>query len=603
MNVRAKFNALLLGTVIPLAVLLCLLLLYLVRTQIVDRAQGRMDLAIRTAWRGIDERREDILEALRCSVRADRPVDAAWMNEQGLDFAASVNGASRTNAPLAQWLFDRYLAGRAPNPVSGFALIPHDIVAADSPALAARCRTPRNGLENALMLFAALPMEGGKDEPQWSIGGRLLNGATTPVEELSGALFPETTYAGKPVGTVTVFAGPVRVATTVVDRDGRRAVGTTVSDEVARRVLEGGLPWSGRANVVGEWYLSRYDPLRDPGGRVVGMLYIGELERIYRDLRMRLLASGLGAIAIVTAMVYGLGVLLARCMLRQSRELVRATQAFAAGDYAVRAPVLTRDELGEIAAAFNEMAARIEEDRRRMAEQAHAVEEANRGYIDLLSFVTHELRSSLASAMFNVDLMSQGDYGALTDDLREGVAVIADTLRRLDDLTFNYLQLSRIEAGHTLIDRKEVPLRKAVVEPVLKELDARIRHAEMRVENRIESGLVVAGDEALLRTVFMNVLGNAVKYGRHGGCMDLWSERREGHAELHVRNEGRGIPADRLEAVFERFRHFDVDEETGRAGTGVGLFVSRQIVRQHGGDMWAVSQPGAYAELVFTLLT
>jgi len=230
------------------------------------------------------------------------------------------------------------------------------------------------------------------------------------------------------------------------------------------------------------------------------------------------------------------------------------------------------------------------------------VREANRHYIDLLSFVTHELRSSLSAAMLNVGLLRRGNYGALSDEQLEGVTAVDDTLRRLNDLTLNYLQLSRIEEGHRMLNRQPLDLRRDVVAPVLDGLRTPIEQAGMRVENGVPDGLVVAADRNLLRIVYQNLLHNAVKFGRRGGRIELGAETQPGRAVLTVRNEGPGIAPERLPELFRKFRHFDVDSEQGKQGTGVGLFIVRQIVEQHGGEIAAESEPGRSATFRFTLL-
>ncbi len=120
--------------------------------------------------------------------------------------------------------------------------------------------------------------------------GSLLNGDVEVVDRIRDAVFENEYYMGKPVGTATLFMEDQRISTNVQDEQGQRAVGTRVSREVAEHVLEKGLSWTGRAFVVDTWYLSQYDPVKDPDGNVVGMLYVGELEQKYLDLRTRTVA-------------------------------------------------------------------------------------------------------------------------------------------------------------------------------------------------------------------------------------------------------------------------------------------------------------------------
>lgn len=108
--------------------------------------------------------------------------------------------------------------------------------------------------------------------------GSLLNGDVEVVDGIRNAVFENEYHRDKPVGTATIFLQDLRMSTNVSDNQGRRAVGTRVSREVAEQVLDRGVPWIGRTYVVDIWYLSQYDPIRDPDGNIIGTIYVGELE-------------------------------------------------------------------------------------------------------------------------------------------------------------------------------------------------------------------------------------------------------------------------------------------------------------------------------------
>jgi signal transduction histidine kinase len=101
----------------------------------------------------------------------------------------------------------------------------------------------------------------------------------------------------------------------------------------------------------------------------------------------------------------------------------------------------------------------------------------------------------------------------------------------------------------------------------------------------------VRGDRELLKIVADNLLSNAVKYGRHGSTLQVRATRGEGGwVRLEVRNEGRGIPATDLPRLFQKFSRMDVRELQAKKGTGLGLFITRQIVERHGGRIGAESR-------------
>ena len=608
-RLTTRFNVLLLAVFLVVAAVLSALLDRWIDAWLIQRTEAKVEQNIRGAWRVLDERRERLSLAVRLAAACRGATDPAeierWRAASDADLLAVAGDAppGATGAGvLAALLAEAIPAGAGPE-VSGFASVPADRLSRAAPELAARAGVAGGGAP-ALFLFAAAtvdPAPGGA--PRRIVGALLLNGADRLVGAMQSDLFPDAFYRGQRVGTATVFSGPVRVATTVLQRDGRGAAGTRVSDEVAARVLEQGRPWTGRANVVGTWYLARYDPIRDPGGRVVGMLYIGELERIYADLKRRALWTGVGALLaiMIPALVVGAG--LAMRMLRKVRTLDAATQAFARGDFAARAPVAGRDELDHLARSFNAMAAVIEADRARILEQQRQIEEANRNYIDLLGFVAHELRNGVASALLNVQTVDEGACGDVGPDVREALRTVADALRRINGETINYLQLARIEEGHRLIERRPVRVRGDVVDPVLESLRPVLRRSGQQVENDIADDLVAAGDRDLLRVVFQNLVHNAAKFGRPGGRIVLGARPEPGRIVFHVWNDGEGIPPGRMAELFKKFRHFDAGGPAGQSGTGVGLFIVRRIVQAHGGDIRAASEPGAWADFEFHLLT
>jgi len=164
---------------------------------------------------------------------------------------------------------------------SGFLLIPRQLIA--SHALASfRASSIVYPGERAMCLFSASPGPRG-----WAFCAIMLNGNDSIVGSIQEILFGSELYGNKPFGTVTIFQGSTRVATTVIGPSGEVAVGTEVSEEVRGRVLDKGETWLQRAYVVDDWYLSAYEPIQDPRSRTIGILYVGVLERKYIDIRAR----------------------------------------------------------------------------------------------------------------------------------------------------------------------------------------------------------------------------------------------------------------------------------------------------------------------------
>jgi len=289
-----------------------------------------------------------------------------------------------------------------------------------------------------------------------------------------------------------------------------------------------------------------------------------------------------------------------RCR-RQLAALDQATGRLAAGDLSARVPVDGRDAAGVLARSFNQMAEELEADRVRVLEQKRQIEAASRSYLELLGFVSHEMRSTLGAALFNVELLCEGSYGELSPDQRQGVEIVAVNLHHLHEILDNYLQLSRIEKGELTPRLTEVALRRDVIAPAVDRLEGCFKAREMRLEVRVPGDIEVVADVSLLRAVYENLLSNAFKYGRQGGRVVLEADDQGANVRLGVWNEGRGIPSDRLDTVFRKFDRHDGVEPTGKRGSGLGLFIVEQIVRQHGGEVAVESREGEWARFSVTV--
>jgi len=167
-------------------------------------------------------------------------------------------------------------------------------------------------------------------------------------------------------------------------------------------------------------------------------------------------------------------------------------------------------------------------------------------------------------------------------------------------MTRNYLDLARIEKGELSFHYREVEMVGEVIGPVLEELKQVIAERQVRIEHRLPSSVNLRGDRSLLRIVCKNLLDNALKYGRIGGRVGIDFKEDGGEYRFEVWNEGQGQPPERLERLFDKFVRFG-SQVDGSRGTGLGLFITRDIVQKHGGRIWAESREGEWMRFVFTL--
>ena len=240
-------------------------------------------------------------------------------------------------------------------------------------------------------------------------------------------------------------------------------------------------------------------------------------------------------------------------------------------------------------------------------EKAYRIEQleaANRSYFEILGFVSHELRSPLASMVMDIEMLLGGYLGALQDTQRQKLERMTKKADYLLGLINEYLDLARIESEQFEANiEKDVDFVEAVVTSSVDIVQSLMEEKRVQFVREVpEKGLRVDCDPSLLRIVLVNLLGNAVKYGEpSGGEIRLRVERPEGALRVSVWNRGPGFPPEQRSRLFRKFSRLQTPELLKRKGTGVGLYTTWRIVQVHGGRTWAKSEPGKWAEFVFEI--
>ncbi|MDD5562960.1 MAG: cache domain-containing protein [Thermoanaerobaculaceae bacterium] len=613
---------------------------------VMKEAMLRAEMDLGAAWSAYETERTRVQvvvsmvsqsEALRSALRG-APTSAALSSEldafrrkYDVDFLTVVSGDARV---LARSL-PPFATGDEvkPNPIvgaalegtanSGTVLLSRPELLREGESLAERAYIPivyteratptdRTVEERGMAIEAAIPvLDAGERVLGVVYGGVLLNRKFSLVDRIRNAAFGDRTYEGRPVGTVTIFLGDVRIATNVMLDAGTRALGTRISERVYDKVLRRGERFADRAFVVNDWYLSAYDPIRDPSGAVIGIIYVGLLEKQYLGYMSSLGLKYLGITFLSLALAAAIAIYLSSGFRRPILRLVRATRDLSAGNLRTRVqiPHASR-EVTELAYAFNSMAEALEIRNNELRDASAALqktyteaEEKNRAYLEMLGFVTHELKSPLASIVFAIGSLRDRILGPLNADqqaLLKAASISADYLR---DTIANYLNLSRIEEGEMKLHLAEVRFCPDLIEPLLSRLTDLASDRGMRIVCDVPSDLVGVCDPGLVASVFQNLLSNAIKYGREGGEISVAAQPDDDGRSLRfsVWNEGEGFERGAGEKLFQKFSRLTSGGDDTKSGTGLGLFVSQRIIARHGGRIWAESEPGRWAEFIFTL--
>jgi len=419
------------------------------------------------------------------------------------------------------------------------------------------------------------------------VDNRLENRATEINSGLSAALEVQTEprvfilRGGRlTLPTADVFATPgvyVQISTldgiALTRSDNLSDQTLVVSSSALTQVTQGQSVYSNvvRNNVPLRVYIS---PLT-VRSQVIAAIVVAESLQGVNDTLQRLavlLVAGIvGALAIASM----IGLLLAGGALAPIDRITQAAQTIAhSNDLSRRVEQKpTKDEVGRLAATFNEMLGRIEELFR--TEQRFVAD------------VSHELRSPLTAIRGNLDLLRRG---ALNDAeaRQEALDAVDSEASRMQRLVQDLLLLAQADAG--------VEIQKQVVELDTLLLDlyrqARLSTGEVKVSLGSEDQAQVLGDADRLKQLFLNLIDNAIKYTPSGGEVKLSLALKGEWACVSVADTGVGIPAKDLPKIFDRFYRVDKARSREQGGTGLGLSIAKWVVDQHGGQIQAVSEVG-----------
>jgi two-component system NtrC family sensor kinase len=436
-------------------------------------------------------------------------------------------------------------------------------------------------------------------------GGTLLNRNYEIVDKIKDLVFKGERYKGKDTGTATIFQWDVRISTNVKNRNGLRAIETRVARDVYDQVLENGRAWIDHAFVVNDWYIAAYEPIRNLKGEIIGILYVGTLEEPYTDLRSNVIYSFFGIAFLGLLLVIFLAYFITRSITRPIGELAKATEVIAEGNFSHEVRVQSTDEVGHLAISFNRMTRTLKATMEELYTVNTKLQDLNRHYLEMVGFITHELNQPMGVLKGFLILLQDESLGPLASPKqRQAVSTMLRNVNALINMIQKYLQLGRIESGRMEITKTRVQVFREALAPVLEDEKKQIELRKIQVILEGEEAfrkVEAVADPMLLRIVFSNLIGNALKYGCEGG--KIWCGMREQPGEwlFYIKNEGGGIPVDKLEAIFEKFARLEGELERRRRGTGLGLFNARVIVEKHGGRIWAESKEGAWANFLFVL--
>jgi signal transduction histidine kinase len=290
---------------------------------------------------------------------------------------------------------------------------------------------------------------------------------------------------------------------------------------------------------------------------------------------------------------------------------VREAQAFldkvAAGNFGGRISVPNRDEFGALAERMNHMSEELQrfdtEQRRAAAELGRLnlqLAQASKAKSEFLANMSHELRTPMNAILGFTEMVLDGLYGEVTNELKEPLADIQVNGRHLLRLINDVLDLSKIEAGRMQLALGEYSVRE-VIEIVHVSLRSLAAEKGLDFVISVPDDLPVAyGDNGRLTQSLMNLAGNAIKFTKEGR-VEIGVELVGSELIYRVSDTGIGIPKDEQENVFAEFRQVDATVTREFGGTGLGLSITKKFVEMHGGRIWIESEIGKGCTFLFAV--
>ncbi len=267
------------------------------------------------------------------------------------------------------------------------------------------------------------------------------------------------------------------------------------------------------------------------------------------------------------------------------KNMSAAAKSFAAGNFSVRVPVEGRDEVAELASAFNNMANSLSN-----------LEEMRSTFI---ANISHDLRTPMTTISGFIDSILDG---AIPPDKEEYyLHIISTEVKRLSRLVNSLLDITKIQAGDRKFNRTNFDICE-LARQIIISMEKRIDEKRLDVQFICnEEHLFVNADRDAIYQILYNICDNGIKFSNLGGNYRVSITSYAKKVHVSVFNEGEGIPTEDLQYVFDRFYKSDKSRGLDKTGVGLGLFIAKTIIDAHGESIDVKSEHGKYCEFHFTL--
>lgn len=323
--------------------------------------------------------------------------------------------------------------------------------------------------------------------------------------------------------------------------------------------------------------------------KVIGAIFISAPAPEMKQMQGRLFKTMSMALVAVLLISVVLSYALSKRISNPIKGIVTAVKKFAKGDFSSRVETDKNNhnitEIKELTDSFNNMAFHLEK-----------AEDIRNNFI---SDVSHELRTPMTSIGGFVDGILDGTIPE--ENHKEYLAIVKSEVSRLSSLVNSFLDVTRNTDGKQKLEITDFDINE-VIRRTLFNFENRIREKQIFVDVIFDTeGCVVRADRDAITRVMTNLIENAIKFTDYEGTLRISTEVQQQEVIISVYNSGCGISEDDKKLIFERFYKVDKSRSVNREGTGIGLYIVRDIINRHGKSISVKSAEGKYAEFIFSL--
>jgi two-component system sensor histidine kinase ChiS len=319
------------------------------------------------------------------------------------------------------------------------------------------------------------------------------------------------------------------------------------------------------------------------------------MAQIHANTRITILLT---LIALVIAIL--MGFLTTRWIIQPILRINTAAKTLANGQWGYTLPTERADELGQLAHSFNQMAEQLKMSFETLKIQNLELQRLDQLKDDFLANTSHELRTPLNGIIGLTESLLDGVAGELSPQVNTNLSMIVSSGKRLASLINDILDFAKLKHHDLVLKLQPIGLRE-IVDVVLLLIQPLVGNKPVQLINAIDPNLLPAyADENRLQQILHNLIGNAIKF-TPSGQITVSARVADQQLVITVADTGIGIPAEKLDRIFESFEQADSSTAREYGGTGLGLAVTKQLVQLHGGNIWVESQLERGSRFHFTL--